>query len=77
MAPVLVRGSGARVLDLDGNWFVEYGMGLRSVTLGHGYQRVVDAVTHAAQHGVSFTRPSIWELEAPSDSSIRCRAPRW
>ena len=33
--PVLVRGRGARVEDVDGNWFVEYGMGLRSVTLGH------------------------------------------
>ena len=38
------RGEGARVVDLDGNWFVEYGMGLRSVTLGHGYRPVVDAV---------------------------------
>ncbi len=34
MAPVIVRGAGARVEDLDGNIFVEYGMGLRSVTLG-------------------------------------------
>jgi len=28
MTPILVRGRGARVEDLDGNWFVEYGMGL-------------------------------------------------
>ena len=35
MTPILVRGRGARVEDLDGNWFVEYGMGLRSITLGH------------------------------------------
>ncbi|MGI3786738.1 MAG: hypothetical protein ACRYG2_38830, partial [Janthinobacterium lividum] len=40
MAPVLVRGHGARVEDLDGNTYVEYGMGLRSVTLGHGYAPV-------------------------------------
>src|SRR5688572_7851915 len=62
MAPVLARGHGARVLDLDGNWFVEYGMGLRAVTLGHGYGPVVDAVTRAAQDGVNFSRPSHWEL---------------
>ena len=30
MTPVLVRGRGARVQDLDGNWLIEYGMGLRS-----------------------------------------------
>lgn len=64
MAPVLVRGEGARVLDIDGNWFVEYGMGLRSVTLGHGYHPVVEAVCRAAHQGVSFTRPTRWELDA-------------
>ncbi|CAM3639601.1 glutamate-1-semialdehyde 2,1-aminomutase [Isoptericola cucumis] len=64
MAPVLVRGSGARVQDLDGNWFVEYGMGLRAVTLGHGYEPVVAAVTRAASQGVNFSRPSVWELQA-------------
>nr|WP_246305227.1 glutamate-1-semialdehyde 2,1-aminomutase [Nocardioides marinisabuli] len=64
MAPVIARGSGARVEDLDGNVFVEFGMGLRSVTLGHGFAPVVDAVCRAVRDGVSFTRPSIWELRA-------------
>lgn len=64
MAPVIERGEGARVLDVDGNWFVEYGMGLRSVTLGHGYAPVVDAVCAAARDGVSFSRPSHWEVRA-------------
>ncbi|MGI8457559.1 MAG: glutamate-1-semialdehyde 2,1-aminomutase [Propionibacteriaceae bacterium] len=64
MAPVIVRGAGARVLDVDGNWLVEYGMGLRSVTLGHAYEPVTDAVSRAARSGVSFSRPSVWELEA-------------
>lgn len=64
MAPVIVRGTGAHVQDLDGNWFVEYGMGLRAVTLGHGYGPVADAVARAAHDGVSFSRPSAWELSA-------------
>lgn len=64
MAPVIARGVGARVEDLDGNWFVEYGMGLRAVTLGHGYAPVVDAVAQAARDGVNFSRPSVWELRA-------------
>jgi glutamate-1-semialdehyde 2,1-aminomutase len=67
MTPVLVRGRGARVEDLDGNWLIEYGMGLRSITLGHGYQPVVDAVCNAAAEGVSFSRPSMWELRAAED----------
>jgi glutamate-1-semialdehyde 2,1-aminomutase len=67
MTPILVRGRGARVEDLDGNWLIEYGMGLRSITLGHGYQPVVRAVRDAAVEGVSFTRPSLWELRAAED----------
>jgi glutamate-1-semialdehyde 2,1-aminomutase len=64
MAPVIVRGSGARVEDLDGNTFVEYGMGLRAVTLGHGYEPVTSAVAHAITQGMSFSRPSELELRA-------------
>jgi len=64
MAPVISRGEGARVQDVDGNWFVEYGAGLRSVTLGHAYGPVVEAVAEAAWMGVNFSRPSTWELRA-------------
>ena len=67
MAPVLVRGNGARVWDVDGNEFVEYGMGLRSVVLGHGYRPVVEAVSAAIVVGVNFTRPTELELAAAED----------
>ncbi len=63
-APVLTHGSGARVWDVDGREYVEYGMGLRSVTLGHGYRPVVDAVTAAISRGSNFSRPTELELEA-------------
>jgi len=64
ITPVLVRGVGARVVDVDDNWYVEYGMGLRSVTLGHGYRPVVEAVAQAAAKGTSFSRPTMDELAA-------------
>ncbi|MGM7646043.1 glutamate-1-semialdehyde 2,1-aminomutase [Nocardia sp. JW2] len=67
MAPVLMRGKGARVWDADGNEFVEYGMGLRSVTLGHGYEPVLRAATEAAADGMSFSRPTELELLAAQD----------
>lgn len=67
MAPVLVSGRGARVWDVDGNSYVEYGMGLRSVTLGHGYQPVLDAVRAVLDHGLNFTRPTALELAAAED----------
>ncbi len=67
MSPVLVRGRGARVWDADGNSYVEYGMGLRSVTLGHAYEPVLDAVRAVLPDGISFTRPTELELLAAED----------
>ena len=67
MPPIIERGSGCRVWDVDGNAYVEYGMGLRSVTLGHGYGPVVDAVSRTIADGVNFSRPSALELAAAED----------
>ena len=67
MAPVLSRGRGARVWDVDGNEYVEYGMGLRSVTLGHAFAPVDDAVRAAIAEGVNFSRPTDLELDAARD----------
>jgi len=57
------RGEGCHVFDVDGNEFIAYGMGLRSVTLGHGNKRVAQAAYEASLKGVNFLRPSPIELE--------------
>jgi glutamate-1-semialdehyde 2,1-aminomutase len=57
------RGSGCHVWDVDGNEFIEYGMGLRAVSLGHGYKPVVDAAHRQMQLGTNFSRPSPIEVE--------------
>ncbi|MCV7230285.1 glutamate-1-semialdehyde 2,1-aminomutase [Mycolicibacterium komossense] len=67
ITPILTRGAGARVWDVDGNEYVEYGMGLRSVTLGHGFAPVVDAVAATIADGVNFSRPTELELAAAED----------
>lgn len=63
LAPVIARGRGCRVVDADGNEFIEWGAGLRSVTLGHGYPAVVEAVAREIALGTNFVRPSMLELE--------------
>ncbi len=60
---VLVRGSGSHVWDADGNEFIEYGMGLRSVGLGHAFPAVIDAVRASLDLGTNFTRPATIELD--------------
>ena len=59
----LERGKGCHVWDLDGNEFIEYGMGLRSVTLGHAYEPVVEAACRQMGLGVNFNRPSSIEVQ--------------
>jgi glutamate-1-semialdehyde 2,1-aminomutase len=59
----IVRGKGCHVWDLDGNEFIEYGMGLRAVTLGHAFEPVVEAAYRQMQLGSNFTRPAGIEVD--------------
>jgi glutamate-1-semialdehyde 2,1-aminomutase len=64
LAPSFIaRGKGCRVWDLDGNEYIEYGMGLRSVTLGHAYQPVINAAARQLPLGTNFGRPAPIEVE--------------
>jgi len=62
--PFIARGKGCHVWDLEGNEYIEYGMGLRAVTLGHAFEPVVAAVREQLDGGVNFTRPAPIEVEA-------------
>ena len=64
MAPVITHGLGAHVWDADGNEYVEYGSGLRAVSLGHAHPAVLEAVRRELGRGSNFVRPSVIELEA-------------
>ncbi len=60
----IVRGKGCHVWDVDGNEFIEYGQGNRSVSLGHAFPEVIEAVRRQLVNGSNFTRPATIELEA-------------
>ncbi|MCW5632272.1 MAG: glutamate-1-semialdehyde 2,1-aminomutase [Rubrivivax sp.] len=64
MAPIIDRGLGCKVWDVDGNEFIEYGSGLRAVTLGHAFEPVLQAVREQLVRGSNFVRPARIELEA-------------
>ncbi len=59
----IVKGKGCHVWDVDGNEFIEYGMGMRSVTLGHAYDAVVNAAYKQMLLGNNFVRPAPIEVE--------------
>ena len=64
-APVILsHGKGAYVFDTDGNKFLDYGMGLKSVILGYDYDPVSSAAIAALRQGNNLSKPSLVELNA-------------
>lgn len=61
---ILVSGKGACVKAADGRTFLDYGMGLRAVTLGYAHEGVNRAAIRGMEMGVNLTRASVLELEA-------------
>lgn len=59
----IVKGKGARIWDVDGNEFVDWGMGLTSVLLGHAYEPILEVVKKELDNGCNFIRPSFIEAE--------------
>jgi glutamate-1-semialdehyde 2,1-aminomutase len=59
----IAHGKGCHVWDVDGNEFIEYGMGLRAVTLGHAFEPVVEAAYRQMRLGINFTRPAKIEVD--------------
>jgi glutamate-1-semialdehyde 2,1-aminomutase len=59
----IARGAGCHVWDVDGNEFIEYGMGLRAIALGHAFEPVVEAAHRQMQLGINFNRPSPLEVD--------------
>ncbi len=64
LAPVISHGRGGHVWDVDGNRYIEYGAGMRSVSMGHAHPAVLAAVRRELDRGANFVRPSIIEAEA-------------
>ena len=73
----LVKGKGCHVWDIDGNAFIEYGMGLRAVSLGHAYEPVVAAAHRQMLLGSNFVRPGIIELECAEELLSIVTGRRW
>lgn len=63
-APVLAGGKGGTVWQADGRPYVDWGMGINNVLIGHGEQVIDEAAWSAAHRGQAFCRPSVLEEEA-------------
>ncbi|HLH74908.1 MAG TPA: glutamate-1-semialdehyde 2,1-aminomutase [Chloroflexota bacterium] len=57
------RGAGARIVDVDGNAYVDYVLSWGPLILGHAHPRIVGALQAAATRGTSYGAPTILETE--------------
>lgn len=78
--PVFIaEGRGSRIVDIDGNEYIDYCLSWGPLILGHAHPAVVEAVTAAASRGTSFGAPTLAETElaeticrmVPSVESVR------
>ena len=59
----LERGRGCRVWDVDGNEYIDFILGLASITLGYDYPVVTEAVAAQLKQGSIFSLPHPLEVE--------------
>jgi glutamate-1-semialdehyde 2,1-aminomutase len=59
----IARGEGARIVDVDGNEYVDYVLSWGALALGHANPDVVDAITRQAALGTSYGAPTELEIE--------------
>lgn len=60
--PVIDRGAGAYLWDVDGRKYIDYVDSWGPMILGHAHPAVIEAIKHTAERGTSFGAPT--ELEA-------------
>lgn len=63
--------SGAYIIDVDGNRYVDYVGSWGPMILGHAHPAVIQAVIDAAQKGLSFGAPSPYEVALADEVCAR------
>ena len=61
--PFIASGQGSRVMDVDGNSYIDYVMSWGPLILGHAHPDVVEAIRKQAALGTSYGAPTELELE--------------
>lgn len=57
------RGTGSRIIDVDGNEYIDYVCSWGALILGHAHPEVVNAAASAIENGSSFGAPTEGEIK--------------
>ncbi|HEV2998813.1 MAG TPA: glutamate-1-semialdehyde 2,1-aminomutase [Solirubrobacteraceae bacterium] len=73
--PIFIeRGSGAELVDVDGNRFVDYVCSWGALIHGHAHPAILEAIATAARKGTSFGAPTAGEVELAEEVKRRMPA---
>ncbi|MDO5380476.1 MAG: glutamate-1-semialdehyde 2,1-aminomutase [Acidaminococcaceae bacterium] len=61
--PVIAKGSGSKLTDIDGNEYIDYVLSYGPLLLGHAHPQVTTAIQEAAARGSSYGAPTLAETE--------------
>ena len=61
--PFIAKAKGSRIVDVDGNEYVDYVGSYGPMILGHSHERVITAVNKAVHVGTSYGAPTVGEYK--------------
>lgn len=59
----ITRAKGSRIVDVDGNTYIDYVLSWGPMILGHAAPPVINAIRQAAGRGTSYGAPTVLEVE--------------
>src|SRR5215472_5489136 len=67
----IARGEGSKLVDVDGNEYIDWVSSWGPLILGHAHRGVVDAVVEAAVDGLTFGAPTEREVKLAEEITRR------
>ncbi len=71
------RGRGSRVVDVDGNEYVDFHNGFGVMVVGHAHPKIVDAVNRQIALGSHFAQPVENSIIVARELARRFHQPKW
>ena len=73
----LAEGHGSKVVDLDGNEYVDFHNGYGAMAVGHAHPRIVEAVSGRVRRGTHFAQPTEESVAVAEHLRERFGLPLW
>ena len=73
----LAEGHGSKVIDLDGNEYVDFHNGYGAVAVGHAHPKIVEAVSDVVRKGTHFAQPTEMGVVNAEHLQQRFGLPLW